>query len=747
VTVTPESDGEELLSLFDCEGGEFNVSWSGEVAVPGTIYIGRGTTVRIFGEPGNSSSGSNATTPGSGSSSAAAGDSSAAAGSSGSASTTSSTSTSSSSSSSVERDQEWVEALSNRLPPLPNGLTSVAMGTFAAASTTTTSSGGTSSSGNASSSFPSNTQEGEEAETMTPTGPLFFVDGGQLFLDSLAVRGGYTSNSTGSFTYTASTDAADDGTNSTTTSGVNETDIATVVISGGGVHAIDSNVTVTGCEFEENYADYWGGGIFANGSTLVVHGSVFRGCEAGEVPLPGDEDVDGAGGAIGVEFTDVLVDGCLFEKCFASKKGGGMHQGIGQISVLDSVFYNNTAGSANIEDDDEIGEGGAISFTVCNTSFDGSAACGANDTVFFKNDVGRKGGAIVIGSGRNSSYVELHRCTVEKSETGQEIEDDPQGEGGAVAVAWGVTLLVADSLLTDNYCGKKGGVVTLSSGEGYPGEDVDEPGPVVILRNSTFTDNWAHLDNAGVVNLGEYATLLVEGDGNVFGRNECGQNGAVFGATTDTAIVIEGGTFFGNEAADGGGVIWTKGDVTILGGNFSGNDGAESGGVVLASEESTIVIAGGLFQGNEALDGGVVFVGEGAAVEVEGGVFDSNHAGNGGGAFAAEEYGRINITQGTFTNNEADFGGFLYKEGPGNASCTGASVVGHRGVDGGAVYAVEGAKLEWGCDLVDNYALAGPAIYARDKAEVVLRGVELYDNVVARGSVVFVVSSNLTTYQ
>ncbi|CAN0005479.1 unnamed protein product [Ectocarpus fasciculatus] len=398
--------------------------------------------------------------------------------------------------------------------------------------------------------------------------------------------------------------------------------------------------------------------------------------------------------------------------------------------------------------DDEIGEGGAISFTVCNTSFDGLAACGANDTVFYKNDVGRKGGAIVIGSGRAASYVELHRCTVEKSETGLEIEDDPQGEGGAVAVAWGITLVVADSLLTDNYCGKKGGVVTLSSGDGFQGDvEAEKPGAVVILRNSTFTNNLADLDNAGVVNLGEYATLLVEGDGNVFAGNECGQNGGVIGATVDTVVVIEGGSFYGNEASDGGGVIWTSGDVTILGGNFSGNSGSEAGGVVLGSEESKIVIAGGVFQGNEALDGGVVFLSEGAALEVEGGVFDSNLAGNGGGAFAAEEKGHINITQGTFTNNVADFGGFLYKEGEGTASCTGASVTGHRGVDGGAVYAGEGAKLEWGCDLVNNYALAGPAIYARDKAEVVLRGVELYDNVVARGSVVFVVSSNLTTYQ
>lgn len=49
------------------------------------------------------------------------------------------------------------------------------------------------------------------------------------------------------------------------------------------------------------------------------------------------------------EFTNILIDGCLFEKCYASNKGGGMHQGVGQITVLDSVFFNNTAGSNNAE--------------------------------------------------------------------------------------------------------------------------------------------------------------------------------------------------------------------------------------------------------------------------------------------------------------------------------------------------------------------------------------------------------------
>ena len=53
------------------------------------------------------------------------------------------------------------------------------------------------------------------------------------------------------------------------------------------------------------------------------------------------------------ENTSILIDGCLFEDCYAGKKGGGMHQGVGQISVLNSVFYNNRAGSNNVEDGEE----------------------------------------------------------------------------------------------------------------------------------------------------------------------------------------------------------------------------------------------------------------------------------------------------------------------------------------------------------------------------------------------------------
>ncbi|CAN0565920.1 unnamed protein product, partial [Laminaria digitata] len=83
-------------------------------------------------------------------------------------------------------------------------------------------------------------------------GPIFFVDGGQLFLENFAVRGGFVANSTSNPT-----------------------------VSGAGIHAQYSNITVTRCEFEDNFAELWGGGVYGNRARLVVVDSVFRRCRAG----------------------------------------------------------------------------------------------------------------------------------------------------------------------------------------------------------------------------------------------------------------------------------------------------------------------------------------------------------------------------------------------------------------------------------------------------------------------------------
>lgn len=68
------------------------------------------------------------------------------------------------------------------------------------------------------------------------------------------------------------------------------------------------------------------------------------------------------------------------------------------------------------------------------------------------------------------------------------------------------------------------------------------------------------------------------------------------------------------------------------------------------------------------------------------------------------------MTGGSFTNNQAILGGFLYKEGKGSTRCSGATVEGNSALDGGAIYVLDDTTLEWECDLIGNAALSGPGM-------------------------------------
>ena len=208
VNVTPNTIL-DLTTVFDCEGGDFEVSWSGEVHLTGTIVIGSSTTVRIFGDE-----------------------------------------TSSVGSSSSLSSQEALEELTSTLA-LPFGLTSAVVGVA-----------------------PTNITADTDASISF--GPMFYVNGGELILEGLIVRGGFA---------VANTTSALNG-------------IRSVYGSGGGVYAVDSTVLVSRCDFSDNFAEHFGGGIFANQSTVQVVDTSFGNCEAGFVSTVDEEDLEGEGGAI-----------------------------------------------------------------------------------------------------------------------------------------------------------------------------------------------------------------------------------------------------------------------------------------------------------------------------------------------------------------------------------------------------------------------------------------------------------------
>ena len=200
-----------LSTIFACEGGDFNVSWSGVVQVSSTIKIGNGTSVRIYGESVATSATVTASTTGSGTSLAST-----------SSSTSSSRSTIDASNrissySSVDLEFD-LDRRSSKLN-LPQELTSAAVGF----------------NGNAS------------------FGPIFLVDGGALHLERVVIRGGNSTKSTANMiAFGGGVQAI--SSNLSVSSCVFEDNFAEY--RGGGIHATVSMLTVKDSVFRGNRAGF-----------------------------------------------------------------------------------------------------------------------------------------------------------------------------------------------------------------------------------------------------------------------------------------------------------------------------------------------------------------------------------------------------------------------------------------------------------------------------------------------------------
>lgn len=83
-----------------------------------------------------------------------------------------------------------------------------------------------------------------------------------------------------------------------------------------------------------------------------------------------------------------------------------------------------------------------------------------------------------------------------------------------------------------------------------PVEPLMEGHGSAFLRNSVFRNNTAAGDNGGVANLGEYASVSVQGEGNLFEGNQALLEGGVFSAATTSVINVDGGEFADNESEE-----------------------------------------------------------------------------------------------------------------------------------------------------------------------------------------------------
>ncbi|KAH8068842.1 alpha-ketoglutarate-dependent dioxygenase alkB-like protein [Aureococcus anophagefferens] len=159
-------------------------------------------------------------------------------------------------------------------------------------------------------------------------------------------------------------------------------------------------------------------------------------------------------------------------------------------------------------------------------------------------------------------------------------------------------------------------------------------------------------------------------------------SGAVFFIVGFSTVVIDGGTFSKNTAVISGVAHVKRGSLLIRGGEFRDNYGDEARRRRLRGEGSELLVTGGTFANNFALEGGVFFVYEGS-LNVSGGVFEGNAAAEGG---VAKSQNRLVVSGGVFSNNGAEETGGVFHAGDDVAFVEGGSLYGSFDWSGGAFH-------------------------------------------------------------
>lgn len=190
-------------------------------------------------------------------------------------------------------------------------------------------------------------------------------------------------------------------------------------------------------------------------------------------------------------------------------------------------------------------------------------------------------------------------------------------------------------------------------------------------------------------------------------------------AATDSAIKVAGeavltiqsGVEFYNfktapqaSATVMGAVISNQGTVSISGGVFNGNIGTSVGGVIY-NLEGTVNISGGEFTANEATQGAVLYNNGGQAV-ISAGTFSENIANLKGGAIASYGVYASTVISGkaSVTANQATYGGAVCAMNYSTVEISGGTLAENRAYSsGGAIQIETGAEVRLsGGDISSN---------------------------------------------
>ena len=242
-------------------------------------------------------------------------------------------------------------------------------------------------------------------------------------------------------------------------------------LQGGGLYSIDSDPNVTDCTFLANFANAQGGAMWYEASHIRLIKTGFKQNTGGSYAK---------GGAIYAADSNSVIDGCDFTQNYGRQGGGAIYYDGGDPNIANSLFYENSAFSA---------EGGAINFasdcnaTVTNTRFIGNQTNNSGgavrtfytvarfvDCMFIRNSSRANGGAVYNRSSEpnfvnclfNGNYADSYGGAVSNVDVLSDMINctfaSNKGDGGGNALATNSLstvptrsiIKIANSILWDN---------------------------------------------------------------------------------------------------------------------------------------------------------------------------------------------------------------------------------------------------------------------------------------------------------
>lgn len=352
------------------------------------------------------------------------------------------------------------------------------------------------------------------------------------------------------------------------------------VLSGGGIYLVDSTLMATAVLMDSNQATQFatnegGGALFmSNGSAATLAASTISGNSSANL---------GGGIAVAQGATLDLSSGTVMSGN-ASPSSGGAINTVGVVGISDSTLSGNSSG-----------RGGAINCFVC------SEIQISNGSLIADNTADKAGGLDILATSAGAGTQVMIANSIFRNNVGTD-SGDQLDSGGAIRMQGG-SLTISDSVFDQNSAPVNGGALfavdrnvaplelvsmtnvamtanttTVSStnqgGAGFFIDDAEQ----VMINDSLFENNQSD-------NIAGGGMILVSSDvivsNSIFNLNS-GSLGAGLYMVNNTQVQIEDTMLTNNVASNsGGGLYVLGGSLTLQGGMLDGNQALIGGGMTL----------------------------------------------------------------------------------------------------------------------------------------------------------------------